>query len=188
MLVEVRTRLINFARGITKTTGRRLPSADADRFSDRVRQGVPEALRPALLPLLNVLDQIAQDLIGYDENVQALAEERYPETRWLRQVPGVGTITALTFVLTLSDPARFARARDVGPLFGPGSAAPAIWPTGSASAYHQMRRPLPAPVAGAMRACAGGTIRSGLRFTALGVGSWGWKPHRQETHSGSCGA
>jgi transposase len=79
---------------------------------------VPEALRPALLPLLNVLDQIARELDGYDENVQALAEERYPETRWLRQVPGVGPITALTFVLTLSDPARFARSREVGPYLG----------------------------------------------------------------------
>jgi len=118
MLVEVRTRLINFARGITKTTGRRLPSADAKRFSERARQAVPEALRPALLPLLNVLDQVARELDGYDENVQALAEERYPETRWLRQVPGVGPITALTFVLTLHDPARFARSRDVGPYLG----------------------------------------------------------------------
>jgi transposase len=72
MLVEARTRLINFARGITKTTGRRLPSADAERFSERVRQAVPETLRPALLPLLNVLDQIAEELDGYDENVHAL--------------------------------------------------------------------------------------------------------------------
>jgi transposase len=118
ILVEARTRLINFARGITKTTGRRLPSTDAARFSERARQAVPEALRPALMPLLNVLDRIAEELAGYDENVQALAETRYPETRWLRQVPGVGPITALTFVLTLSDPARFAHSRDVGPYLG----------------------------------------------------------------------
>jgi transposase len=64
MLVEAQTRLINFARGITKTTGRRLPSADAERFSERARQTMPEALRPALMPLLNVLDQIAQELAG----------------------------------------------------------------------------------------------------------------------------
>ena len=118
MLVEARTRMINFARGIVKTTGRRLPSADAKNFAERARQAVPEALRPALMPLLNVLDQIAKELDGYDENVQALAEERYPETRFLRQVPGVGPITALTFVLTLGDPARFAHSRDVGPYLG----------------------------------------------------------------------
>jgi transposase len=118
LLVEVRTMLINFARGITKTTGRRLPSSVSHRFSERVRQAVPEPLRPALLPLLHVLDQITAELDGYDQNIQTLAEERYPETRWLCQVPGVGALTALTFVLTLSDPVRFAHSRDVGPFLG----------------------------------------------------------------------
>jgi transposase len=118
VLVEARTMLINFARGITKTTGGRLPSSATHRFADRVRAAVPEALRPALLPLLNVLDQITQEIDGYDENIEALADDRYPETRWLRQAPGVGTLTALTFVLTVSDPARFAHSRDVGPFLG----------------------------------------------------------------------
>lgn len=118
VLVEARTMLINFARGITKTTGQRLPAASTHRFSERVRQAVPEALRPALLPLLNVLDRMAEELNRYDENVEALAEERYPETRWLRQVPGVGPLTALTYVLTVSEPARFAHSRDVGPFLG----------------------------------------------------------------------
>lgn len=117
-LVEARTMLINFARGITKLTGQRLPQSTTHRFSERVRQAVPEALRPALWPLLNVLDQISAELAGYDENVEALAEQRYPETRWLSQVPGVGTLTALTFVLTVSDPERFAHSRDVGPWLG----------------------------------------------------------------------
>jgi hypothetical protein len=37
-----------------------------------------------------------------------VAEHRYPLTRGLKQVPGVGTLTALTFVLTLGEPMRFA--------------------------------------------------------------------------------
>ncbi len=117
-LMKVRTMLINFARGLTKITGRRLPSVDADRFAERVRQAVPEALRPALMPVLNIVEQIAEEIVGYDETIQTTAEQRYPETRWLRQVPGVGPITALTFVLTLNDPARFAHSRDVGPYLG----------------------------------------------------------------------
>ena len=118
LLVEVRTTLINFARGITKVAGQRLPASSTHRFSERARQAVPEALHPALLPLLNVLDRIAQELAGYEESVEALADQRYPETRRLSQVPGVGTLTALTFVLTLSDPARFRHSRDVGPFLG----------------------------------------------------------------------
>ena len=36
----------------------------------------------------------------------------------LRQVPGVGALTALTYVLTLEDPARFADPRAVGSYLG----------------------------------------------------------------------
>jgi transposase len=36
----------------------------------------------------------------------------------LRQVEGVGTLTALTFVLTLEDPYRFAKSRSVGAYLG----------------------------------------------------------------------
>jgi transposase len=48
-----------------------------------------------------------------------LARNRYPETQLLRQVPGVGPITATTFVLTVEDPARFSRSRSIGSYFGP---------------------------------------------------------------------
>lgn len=118
VLVEARTMLVNFARGVTKTLGHRLPSCDAHRFAERVRGAVPEALKDALLPLLRVVEEIAAQIEGYDESVEKLAEERYPETRWLKQVPGVGTLTALTFVLTLGGHARFAHSRDVGPFLG----------------------------------------------------------------------
>jgi transposase len=42
----------------------------------------------------------------------------YPETRLLRQGKGVGALTALAFVLTLEDPSRFAKSRQVGPYLG----------------------------------------------------------------------
>ncbi len=47
-----------------------------------------------------------------------VAEDLYPETRLLRQVPGVGTLTALAFVLTVEDPARFEGSRAVGAYLG----------------------------------------------------------------------
>lgn len=118
LLVEVRTMLINFARGITKARGGRLPAATSDRFVERVRAAVPEALRPALGPLLEVVAHVTNQIDGYEAWISALAEQRYPETSWLLQVPGVGTLTALTFVLTVDDPERFARSRDVGAFLG----------------------------------------------------------------------
>ena len=42
----------------------------------------------------------------------------YPETELLRQVEGIGPLTALTFVLTLEDPSRFAKSRSVGAYLG----------------------------------------------------------------------
>ena len=38
--------------------------------------------------------------------------------RYLRQVKGVGPITALAYVLTLENPQRFVQSRDVGPYLG----------------------------------------------------------------------
>jgi transposase len=106
VLVEARTMLINFARGITKTLGHRLPASASHRFVERVREAVPKVLEPALTGLLDVL------------KIEALAVERYPQTRWLKSAPGVGTLTALTFVLTVGEPGRFAHSRDVGPFLG----------------------------------------------------------------------
>ena len=53
-----------------------------------------------------------------DREVERLCRERYPETEILRQVKGVGPITALCFVLTLEDPNRFRRSRSVGAYLG----------------------------------------------------------------------
>lgn len=118
VLVEARTMLINFARGITKTLGHRLPSSASHRFVERVREAVPNALQPALAGILKALQEITARIEEYDAQIETLAGHRYPETRWLKQAPGVGTLTALTFVLTVGEPARFAHSRDVGPFLG----------------------------------------------------------------------
>jgi transposase len=54
----------------------------------------------------------------YDRKLEAVSKEHYPETELLRQVEGVGPLTALTFVLTLEDPYRFEKSRSVGAYLG----------------------------------------------------------------------
>jgi transposase len=54
----------------------------------------------------------------YDRKLETISKERYPETELLRQVEGIGTLTALTFVLTLEDPYRFEKSRSVGAYLG----------------------------------------------------------------------
>jgi transposase len=50
--------------------------------------------------------------------MEELASQEYGHTKLLRQVKGVGPITALAYVLTLEKAERFAKSRDVGPYLG----------------------------------------------------------------------
>jgi len=59
-----------------------------------------------------------QRVVAYDRQIEQLAKEHYPEVELLKQVKGVGTLIALTFVLTVDDPHRFRRSRDVGCYLG----------------------------------------------------------------------
>lgn len=53
-----------------------------------------------------------------ESKIHGMCQEAYPETQWLMQVTGVGPITALSFVLLLEDPHRFAKSREVGCFLG----------------------------------------------------------------------
>ncbi len=53
-----------------------------------------------------------------DRRVEQIAQSSYPEAEVLRQGPGVGGLTALCYVLTLEDPARFPTNRSVGAYVG----------------------------------------------------------------------
>jgi transposase len=117
-LVEARTKLINNARGLTKAQGARLPACSAPSFARKVRDAVPELLRPALLPLLHAIQELTDQIRVMDKCVETLAKERYSQTRVLTQVAGVGDLTALAYVLVIEDPERFEHSRDVGPYLG----------------------------------------------------------------------
>ena len=49
---------------------------------------------------------------------KSFCRDRYPETKSLQKVSGVGPLTALAFVLTFEDPKRFRKSREVGPSLG----------------------------------------------------------------------
>ena len=54
----------------------------------------------------------------YNDRIEALAQTSYPQVELLKQIKGVGTLIALTFLLTLEDPHRFGKSRDVGGYLG----------------------------------------------------------------------
>jgi transposase len=106
-LVDCRTQLVNHVRGAVKSFGARLPKCPARSFHKRAREHIPEALSPALGPILEQIASLTERIREYDRKLETISLERYPETQLLRQVEGVGPLTALTFVLTLEDPYRF---------------------------------------------------------------------------------
>jgi transposase len=106
-LVGCRTQLVNHVRGAVKSFGARLPKCPARSFHNKVVEHIPEAI-----------GSLTQRIRDYERQLERISREHYPETGLLRQVEGVGALTALTFVLTLEDPHRFAKSRVVGAYLG----------------------------------------------------------------------
>jgi transposase len=117
-LVDCRTQLVNHVRGAVKSFGHRLPKCPARSFHNKAAEHIPEALMPALGPILEQIGSLTQRIRDYDRQLEEISKERYPETDLLRQVEGIGPLTALTFVLTLEDPYRFEKSRSVGAYLG----------------------------------------------------------------------
>ncbi len=117
-LVSCRTQLVNHVRGAVKSFGGRLPKCPAVSFHKKAPLHIPEALWVALGPILETIGSLTERIREYDRQLKMLCQEHYPETELLRQVEGVGVLTALTFVLTLEDPYRFERSRSVGAYLG----------------------------------------------------------------------
>jgi transposase len=117
-LVAVRTELINATRGLVKTMGGRLPKCSSDSFPHKVEEALPTEVREVLLPLVRLVETLSGCIAGYDQKIEKLATEKYADTELLRQVKGVGPLTSLAYVLTLEDPQRFPKSRDVGPYLG----------------------------------------------------------------------
>jgi transposase len=117
-LVGCRTQLVNHVRGAVKSFGHRLPKCPARSFHKKAPEHIPEALWAALEPILKTIGSLTERIREYDRQLQTVCQEHYPETELLRQIEGVGSLTALTFVLTLEDPHRFERSRSVGAYLG----------------------------------------------------------------------
>jgi transposase len=113
-LVETRTRLVNTVRGLAKSVGERVPSCDADQMGVERGERLPQPLLKTLEPLLEVVESLTEKIKQSDAKIEEIARSEYPETELLKQVNGVGTLIALTFVLTVEDRERFQKSRDVG--------------------------------------------------------------------------
>ena len=117
-LVRARTALVNTARGLAKSYGQRLRGCNVRNMNPEKAEGLSTELQRALEPLLACIESVSEQIREYNERIEALAQQRYPQVALLKQIKGVGTLIALTFLLTLEDPHRFRNSRDVGCYLG----------------------------------------------------------------------
>jgi transposase len=117
-LVSARTALVNAARGLVKSYGQRLPKCGTQQVGRELAAALSTELRDILEPLLKEIESLNEGIKEYDARMEKIAKEVYPEVSLLKQVKGVGTQIALTYVLTIEDPHRFLKSREVGCFLG----------------------------------------------------------------------
>ncbi len=116
--VACRTSLISCVRAHVKANGHRLKSCSTASFHKRAADQIPEGLRPALQPLLTLIENVTTVVRDFDRQIDELATRKHRESQCLTQVGGIGNLTALTYVLTLENHQRFQRSRCVGAFLG----------------------------------------------------------------------
>lgn len=118
-LVRSRVNQMNSVRFLLKSLGVVVPSGSkAVAFTRRLRPMLEDETRALVEPLLTMIDTLNAKIAAMDRELEAFGRESYPVTERLREVDGVGPLTALAFVLTIEDPARFPDTRNVGPYLG----------------------------------------------------------------------
>lgn len=117
-LVRCRTRLILQARGLSKSVGERLPNSPSITFAQKVRASELDGCLPGLPVSLDMVDVLTEGIRELDRQIDEACKVRHPITLRLQQIPGVGPLTALSFVLKVEDPGRFTKSREVGPFLG----------------------------------------------------------------------
>jgi len=117
-LVRTRTLLIQHVRCTLKSCGVLVSKFSSDAFPKRMAPQIPPDLQPALTPALEIVAELNTRIRQFDHDLEQLADERYPVTHAMREIAGVGALTATAFVLGVADASRFKKSREVGAYFG----------------------------------------------------------------------
>ena len=107
-----------YGAGLTRSYGERLRGCNARNMHPEKAQELSPELQEALGPLLEEIESLSARIREYNERIEGMAKESYPKVALLKQVKGVGTLIALTYMLPLEDPHRFPQSRDVGCYLG----------------------------------------------------------------------
>jgi transposase len=119
LLVKIKRDLENQIRGLLKNLGLIIGPAKGNTFAVRAEALILDRrdLAAAVEPLLKAREAAGQQIAGLDRKVMRLARNSDPVRRFMT-VPGIGPITALCYLATIDDPARFRKSRSVGAYAG----------------------------------------------------------------------
>jgi transposase len=117
LAVRQRSQAIVAVRGMVKSLGERLKACAPEAAGAALVSESREEIRRFAKPYLELIEKLNETIRGYDQQVVEM-EKRYPEVKLLKQVYGVGSLIALTFILTVDDAHRFRHSRDIGPFLG----------------------------------------------------------------------
>jgi len=119
LLVQMKRDLENQIRGFLKNFGLVIGRAKMNTFTAKTVEliGGQPLLAAAIEPLLKAREALARQIEALDRKLLRLARSE-PQARRFMTVPGVGPITALCYLATIDDPARFEKSRSVGAYVG----------------------------------------------------------------------
>ncbi|MCJ8328740.1 MAG: IS110 family transposase [Lentisphaeria bacterium] len=118
IMVRARQKLILHVRSSVKGFGYRISKCSTESFHKKSIEDIPDFMYPVLRPLIRSIALMSQEIKEYDKQIDQLCDEHFPETKKIGAIAGVGSLTALAFVLTIDDPKRFRKSRDIAPYLG----------------------------------------------------------------------
>lgn len=119
-LVDTRTKLKNSIRGFLKAYGIRLGVVSHEKFPASVRNSLStcgKSAQAAIEGLLRSYEEICKNIEITGKELEVFCKQDVV-VQLFESIPGVGTITALTYKAVIDDPFRFTTPRDVGAYLG----------------------------------------------------------------------
>ena len=89
-LVSARTALVNAARGLVKSYGQRPPKCGTYQVSEKLAEGLSAELREVLVPLFKEIESLNERVKEYDERMEKIAKDVYPEVAFAQAGEGSG--------------------------------------------------------------------------------------------------
>jgi transposase len=117
-LVSSRTKYISLTRTLVRQDGYRVGSGSVRTFATRVpAQALPAPVLARVAPLLTAIAALTDQLAGLDHTLAELVRADAVAPR-LCTTPGVGPVTALTYVAVVDQVTRFGSAKDIRAYLG----------------------------------------------------------------------